>query len=575
VSVESLLRGLLVLVGIVVVGGVALWYVNNDTLAGSRAQVLRTRAIQAELMHVKEAVLEIEVAVRGYALSNDPAELAAVDRHTAEARAAQTKLGELTADMPAQRDRVAALDRVLDTELEAVSRAVEQARANPAAAPDASLGARNAALAELAALHDAMSAEEQTMYEARRRTALRSTSRMSWLGAVALIVLIAFTAVMYVLIRRQLGNQRVAAEQINRSEKFLSAVVENIPAMVFVKEAGELRFERFNRAGEQLLGVSRTDLLGKNDHDMFPREQAEFFIAKDRETLSGKEILDIPEEPIETSGGKRWLHTRKVPILDDDGRPAYLLGISEDITSQKQRMEALREARDATEAANRELEAFAYSVAHDLRAPLRAIDGFSHAVLEDHRAQLPAEAIDFLGRVRTASHRMGEVIDALLELSRLTRVDIQRERIDLSAKARGLLDELAKAHPDRKVELVIEPGLTAYGDLRLLRQALGNLLSNAWKYTQHVTAARIEVGRQKTGERAFFVRDNGAGFDMAHKDKLFAPFQRLHAQREFEGHGIGLVTAARVIQRHGGRIWADAAVGQGATFYFVIPEVSV
>ena len=223
------------------------------------------------------------------------------------------------------------------------------------------------------------------------------------------------------------------------------------------------------------------------------------------------------------------------------------------------------------EAANRELEAFSYSVSHDLRAPLRSIDGFSQALLEDYADSLDATGQEFLARVRAASQRMSVLIDDLLRLSRVTRGELHREKIDFSALAQTISLELAGAQPERSVETIIAPGLSANADPRLMRVALENLLSNAWKYTAKHKAARIEFGQtEHEGRLCFFVRDDGAGFDMAYADKLFSAFHRMHTPREFEGTGIGLATAQRILHRHGGRIWAEAAVEQGATFFFLV-----
>src|SRR5690606_4770977 len=195
--------------------------------------------------------------------------------------------------------------------------------------------------------------------------------------------------------------------------------------MVFVKDAETLSFIRFNRAGERLIGVSREQLLGKSDYDLFPADQARFFQEKDRQTLHGKVLVDIPEEPIGTPAGQRWLHTKKVPILDDSGEPRYLLGISEDITELKQAREALERSREKADELNRELEAFSYSVAHDLRSPLRSIDGFSQALLEDCCEQLDGTGRKYLGYVRESAQLMGQLIDDILTLSRVSRSELR------------------------------------------------------------------------------------------------------------------------------------------------------
>src|SRR5437762_3174919 len=237
----------------------------------------------------------------------------------------------------------------------------------------------------------------------------------------------------------------------------------------------------------------------------------------------------------------------------------------------QERNESLR--RNAAEllAANTELDAFAYSVSHDLRAPLRSIDGFSQVLLEDYAAQLDEAGRESLHRVRAASQRMGTLIDDLLKLARVTRAEMRTEDVDLSGMARDIASELQRAAPERQVEFAIAAGLKARGDARLLRVALDNLLRNSWKYTAKRPGARVEFASvDANGGQAFAIRDNGAGFDMKYADKLFGVFQRLHSAAEFEGTGVGLATVRRIINRHGGRIWAEGAVDQGATFYFTL-----
>ena len=380
-------------------------------------------------------------------------------------------------------------------------------------------------------------------------------------------------------LQREIAERKRGEEELRRAENFLSSIIENIPNMIFVKDGKNLRFVRFNKAGEELLGYSKEDLMGKNDYDFFPKEQADFFAGKDRQVLNEGKLIDIPEEPVQTRHlGSRTLHTKKIPVLDAGGKPLYLLGISEDITERKQAEDAIRKLNEdlqaqtvQLEAANKELEAFSYSVSHDLRAPLRHIDGFSQILLEDYAGKLDDEGCRHLKRVREASQQMAQLIDDLLNLSRVTRAEMRRETVDLSRMAEIAAEALKKIQSDRKAEFVIEKGLTAEGDERLLRVALDNLLGNAWKYTGKRPQARIEVGRTNHGGRpAYFVRDNGAGFNMAYAHKLFGAFQRLHSVSEFPGTGIGLATVQRIIHRHGGRVWAESEVDKGATFYFTL-----
>jgi light-regulated signal transduction histidine kinase (bacteriophytochrome) len=222
-------------------------------------------------------------------------------------------------------------------------------------------------------------------------------------------------------------------------------------------------------------------------------------------------------------------------------------------------------------AANRELESFAYSVSHDLRAPLRSIEGFSRILMEEYGSTLDAQAANYLERVRNASQRMGQLIDDLLSLSRVTRSELKRVRTDLSAIAEAIVQELRSESPERRVSVSIHPGMSCLADPSLIRIALYNLIGNAWKFTSRRADARIEFGALIQRNRTvYYVRDNGAGFDMEHAGKLFGAFQRLHSPREFEGTGVGLATVSRIVDRHGGTVWAESVIDQGATFYFTL-----
>ena len=224
------------------------------------------------------------------------------------------------------------------------------------------------------------------------------------------------------------------------------------------------------------------------------------------------------------------------------------------------------------QAANQELEVFAFSVSHDLRAPLRAIDGFSTAILKGYQDKLDARGVSDLQRICKAAQRLGHLIDALLNLSRLTRFEMQHEEVDLTALAYEVVAGLRQLDPERNVEVTIAEAISARGDSSLLRQVLENLLGNAWKYTSKRPAARVEMGasESRNGKPVYFVRDNGAGFDMNHAGKLFGPFQRLHSVSDFPGSGVGLATVQRIVHRHGGEVWAESVVNQGATFYFTL-----
>jgi light-regulated signal transduction histidine kinase (bacteriophytochrome) len=264
------------------------------------------------------------------------------------------------------------------------------------------------------------------------------------------------------------------------------------------------------------------------------------------------------------------------PMPTPDGM--LVTSVIRDVTERRRIEEHVRTlneslARRVAElaAVNKELETFSYSVSHDLRAPLRSIDGFGQALLEEHAGQLDETAMDYLRRIRAATQRMGELIDDLLDLSRVTRREMRHEDVDLSALAAAVMAELTRADPGRPVKVHIAEGMRARGDPALLRLMLENLLGNAWKFTGRETPACIEVGVERDGDRlVYYVRDNGVGFDMAYADKLFGAFQRLHGATEFPGTGIGLATVQRIVFRHGGQVWAHSTVGQGATFFFTL-----
>jgi len=315
------------------------------------------------------------------------------------------------------------------------------------------------------------------------------------------------------------------------------------------------------------------DALGYERDEWLARPFVEFVHPDDRAAVlaevaklaTGQATVDFETRYRCKDGSYRWLSWTCAP----DGETLY--AIARDVTDARANQEALARAKEAAEAANRELESFSYSVAHDLRAPLRSIDGFSQALLEDYADRLDADGQKYLGFVRGSAQQMAQLIDDLLALSRVTRSELRHAEVDLSALAQAAVLRLQQAEPARQVEVVIEDGLRDRGDARLLAVVFDNLLGNAWKFTGKQAAPRIEFARVvHEGHPAYRVRDNGAGFDMAFAHKLFGVFQRLHAAAEFDGTGVGLATVRRVVARHGGQAWAEGAVGAGASFYFTL-----
>ncbi len=795
--------------------------------------VLRTSETLTQLESTLSSLREAEDASRGYVITGDTSFLGASTIALTEYQAHLNSLRTLVPDDRLQQQRVDSLRDQASSLIDYFDRTVTARASEGFDAATRLIVIHSAAnqMRLIRGLIDEMKGKEKTLLVERaleREEGVRKT--LFTLSLFVALVVCGFVAV-YMIIRKDLSGRRKAEEEIRSTSDLLDSIVENIPAMIFMKDAADLRFVRFNKAGETLTGYSRKDLLGKNDYDFFPKQEADFFTSKDREVLTEQKLVDIPEEPIQTRHqGTRILHTRKISLFGKDGRPKYLLGISVDITEDKLAERAFRESqerfaktfasspvgisiarlsdrriidanesylkltgysrdeiightpaelgilspesssrissalttaksvrnlemsfieksgrvlttltsfetmdlngelcvlmivlditerrlaeeelersqerlrlmvssikdyailmldpegriatwndgaerikgftereiigqnfsrfypekdrlakrpalalktaaelgsfhdenwrirkdgsrfwasvvitplRDGTgrlqgfvkvtkdmseqkegqeavrklnlalrrqstqlEAANRELESFSYSVSHDLRAPLRSIDGFSQALLEDYSDRIDAKGKEFLNKVRAATQRMAQLIDDLLNLSRTSRAEMRREETNLSEIASAIAQELRKADPARDVSFDIAPGISCHADSRLLRVVLENLLGNAWKYTKNHSRARIQFGSSETnGERVYFVRDDGAGFEMEHAGKLFGAFQRLHLASEFPGSGIGLATVQRIIHRHGGRTWAEGEVEKGATFYFTL-----
>jgi PAS domain S-box-containing protein len=353
----------------------------------------------------------------------------------------------------------------------------------------------------------------------------------------------------------------------------LAAIVESSDDAIVGKTLEGL-ITSWNPGAERMFGYAADEVVGKLISVIVPPE----FEEEEREilaTLGKGEGMRFDTVRRRKDGRDIDVSATISPVRDPSGRVLGISKVVRDITDRRQSERSLVSAKNAAEAASQELEAFSYSVAHDLRAPLRGMNGFAQILLEDYGEKLDPEGMSCLRVIQENAQKMGSLIDALLSLSRVTRADWRPQRIDLSALARAVAAENAAREPQRAVDIVVQERLSADADLQLMRALLENLIGNAWKFTAHAPAARIEFGAvEKNGTTALFLKDNGAGFDMAYAHKLFAPFQRLHTVAEFPGTGIGLATVQRVVNRHGGRVWAEGKVGEGSVFYFVLPGMS-
>jgi PAS domain S-box-containing protein len=383
-------------------------------------------------------------------------------------------------------------------------------------------------------------------------------------------------------IMRDMTEHKRAEESLRRSEERLRQLVESATDYAIFSLDPDGYVRSWNRGAERTKGYKAEEIIGQHFSRFYPPEDIERG-KPERELEAARTDGRVEDEGwrVRKDGSQFWANVIITALHDEHGQLIGFSKITRDLTERKRAEEQVLALNRELElrnmelvAVNKELESFSYSVSHDLRAPLRAIDGFSAAVLEDCRDKLDAQARADLERVRAASVRMGELIDNLLKLARTARREMVHEEIDLASLAREITSALQESSPDRKATFAIGSGLTVTGDRGLLRVMLENLLGNAWKFTSKRIEARIEIGRRHiNGEAAYFISDNGAGFDMQYADKLFGAFQRLHEEGDFPGTGIGLATAQRIIHRHGGRIWAESAAGQGATFYFVLKAV--
>jgi PAS domain S-box-containing protein len=374
-------------------------------------------------------------------------------------------------------------------------------------------------------------------------------------------------------------ERKQTEEALRQSDERLNLLVQGVKDYAILMLDPEGRVTTWNDGAERIKGYRAEEVIGQHFSIFYTPEA----VAQDKPSQELKiaaEQWRFEEEGwrVRKDGTRFWANAVITALRDKTGQLRGFGKVTRDITERRQAAEEVERQRNELArsnaeliATNNELEAFSYSVSHDLRAPLRSIDGFSLALLEDYEEKLDAGGKDNLHRVRAATQRMGVLIDDLLNLSRVTRTEMKLQRVDLSAIGRSIAADLKNTRPERRSEFSVQEDLEAYADSHLMRIALENLIGNAWKFTSKRESACIEFGKTHcNGSLAYFVRDNGAGFDPARAERLFGAFQRLHDANDFPGTGVGLATVQRIIHRHGGRIWAESAVERGATFYFTL-----
>lgn len=558
---------------IIVAGLVWLDFANSRS---AEARVEHTYQVLNASQLLFSNIQDAEARQREYLLTGEPQFLDRYRELAAAERAGIQNLRALTRDNEAQQARLTELAGAADARLAQLEEGITARRDENLEAATQIVRAGESAhlMRDIRGLLGAVETEARRLLSQRSQTAAEQAARTRTVlgaGTAFLVVMLLFAGA---VIESDVSKLQASERVLRRQAELLDKAHE--PILTW-KLGGPIEY--WNHGAEELYGLKREDIVGRASHDLlhtvFPSGCTPFETILARDGRWRGELTHLV-------GGREIIVESLMTIVTEPEGQQTILEVNRDITERKRAQEEIRQlnqeleqrVKDRTaelEASNRELEAFAYSVSHDLRAPLRGIDGWSHALLDDYGPQLPANGRHYLERVRAETQRMGQLIDGLLKLSRLTRAEMRRESVDLSSLARSILCRLREREPSRNMEFVIQEGLTANGDPHLLEIALSNLFMNAVKFTAPKPEARIEFARTRCGEElAFYIRDNGVGFNMAYAGMLFGAFQRLHKYSEFPGNGIGLATAQRVLRRHGGRIWADARPDLGATFFFTI-----
>lgn len=569
----------------------AISYQKISTLASNNEWVIHTHEVLEKIQSVTSGLLTIQTEGRGYLLTGQSLYIERYRSGIKDVRASLDELQQLTKDNPRQQQRLAQLDSGFEAWL--ASWETDIANRNTEAS---AFSVRTERMNECRALIQQMTDEEKRLLSIRNeelRASSGTTLTLILVGAVFAIVVTAFAGF---LINRELGRREEAEQAVSRLNEILErravdlqianrelegfhVLVDQVRdyAIIQLDTAGNVT--SWNVGAQRIEGYSAEEILGKHFSQFFTPED----IASgkpERELREALASVSVEDEGwrVRKDGSRFFASVVITALRDPSGKLRGFSKVTRDITERKQaddslRRQALELARMNSDlaATNRELEAFTYSVSHDLRAPLRQMHGFSRILVEEFGPQLPEEGQRYLNRVREGAVNMGRLIDDLLEFARIGRKELTLQPSGMAAVVKAVLDDLKNESDGRAVEWRIGDLPFVECDPQLMKQVFANLLSNALKYTRPRQPAVIEVScSEKEGARVFFVRDNGVGFSMRHADKLFGVFQRLHRQEDFEGTGIGLATVQRIIHKHGGRVWVEAEIDKGATFYFTL-----
>lgn len=575
-------------------------YRANSSFVRWNILVAHTREILATLDKFSTDVKSSQIAAVDYYTNGSEQQVRVFEAAQTNARKTLVELRPLFSDNPTQLKNLDALSPLADQALHLLGKVIQLHRdgeTGPDGLKSVNEEARKITPPLTKALADIISEENHLLETRTAEAGITATKarRLQVGGGISAVVLLIFIWLLFLRENSIRANVEGQLEDTNLQleQRIAERTAELEKALQLVRKQNEEPFRLFvsnvhdyailildttgnvvswNIGAERIKGYRAEEIIGQNFSVFYTAEEVE----QGKPALALKTAAEMGRAEgegwrIRKDGSRLWANVSLTALRDERGELQGYGKVTRDMTERKRLEEEMRVRTAQLEIANKELEAFCYSVSHDLRAPLRAIDGFSQAVLQDCGEQLSSKGKEHLQRVCAATHRMGVLIDDLLNLSRITRAEMNFEMVDLSQLAYDIARELRAEDPGRKAEFLIANGLRAKGDPHLVHVALQNLIGNSWKFASKQELTRIEIGRKDSnGSSSFYITDNGAGFDPAHAERLFGAFQRLHSFSEFPGTGIGLATVQRIIHRHGGKIWAKAEVDRGATFYFTL-----
>jgi PAS domain S-box-containing protein len=556
-------------------GAGALAYRNTGELITTQRWIAHTHEVLDTVDAAISTMKDAELAVRGYLVTADDELAVRRDFLRPELVDRLDHLRSLVADNPEQQRNVDALDAAVRAKLaysdDVIRRRQERDLGVAELTARLSEGLRR--MDEIGGLASLVQRTEEELL-ARRETAAQASTERTLAALVGGTTLgMGLLAAVLLLLRREIGQRQRVEDELRVSERRLTLALDAAEMGLWDLDLAHDRSHRTLRH-DQIFGYDALlprwgrDILLTHLHcDDREVERRAF----EHALATGDFAMEV--RIVRRDGAIRWIACEGKLFRNDQGEPTRLMGSVQDVTERKEADERLRERSQQLEVANEALGSFTYSVSHDLRAPLRAINGYAHILAEEHADALNDESRRVLDVICSNARQMGRLIDDLLSFSRLGRTDLDRIPTDMTVLARSVIDELRRLEPQRGVHVVLHDLPAAVVDTTMLRQVFANLIGNAWKFSRNRADATVEIGsREDGGETIYFVKDNGAGFDMEYASKLFRVFERLHRADEFEGTGVGLAIVQRVVQRHRGRVWAEASVGGGATFYFALPN---